>query len=258
MKEQFKETAALIAEPIRATILWTLMDGRAFTATELAIAADTSASNISMHLARLVKGGLLKVESQGRHRYYALSGPETAYAMEALASLVSLDVAVSGKARKKTSDEDSSKSTSDEDPSPIKQCRTCYDHLAGKTGVAITDALLKQGMIKNIDSSPGLMAKSGFGVKANSGFGLTAKGKRWFGELGINVDELAALRRSFLRPCLDWSERRYHIAGSLAAALLDKMLQEDWIRRTRNSRAVVVTGKGEKELYTVLKVVVNN
>lgn len=227
MKEQFKEAAALIAEPIRATILWTLMDGRAFTATELAIAADTSASNISMHLARLVRGGLLKVESQGRHRYYSLSGPETAYAMEALASLGSPAASVADKAAS---------------PSPIKQCRTCYDHLAGKTGVAITDALLKQGMITNIDSS----------------FELTAKGKRWFGELGINVDELAALRRSFLRPCLDWSERRYHIAGSLAAALLDKMLEADWIRRTKNSRAVIVTGKGQKELYTVLKVVVNN
>ena len=222
MKERFKETAALIAEPIRATILWTLMDGRAFTATELAIAADTSASNISMHLARLVRGGLLKVESQGRHRYYALSGPETAYAMEALAALSSPAAAVAGKV----------------DPSPIKLCRTCYDHLAGKTAVTITDALLKQGMMTSVDS----------------GFGLTAKGKRWFGELGINVDELATLRRSFLRPCLDWSERRYHIAGSLAAALLDKMLQEDWIRRTRNSRAVVVTGKGQKELYTLLKV----
>ena len=221
-KEQFKEAAALIAEPIRATILWTLLDGRAFTATELAIAADTSASNISMHLARLVRGGLLKVESQGRHRYYALSGPETAYAVEALASLGSPGGA-----------------ESDKNTSPIQQCRTCYDHLAGKTGVAVTDALIKQGMITNIDSS----------------FGLTAKGKRWFGELGINVDELATLRRSFLRPCLDWSERRYHIAGSLAAALLDKMLQADWIRRTRNSRAVIVTGKGQKELYNVLKIV---
>ena len=238
MKQQFKETAALIAEPIRATILWTLMDGRAFTATELAIAADTSASNISMHLARLVRGGLLKVESQGRHRYYALSGPETAYAMEALASLSSPAAAVSGKV----------------DHSPIKLCRTCYDHLAGKTGVAITDALLKQGMMTSVDSGFGLTAKSSPRLIAKRSFGLTAKGKRWFGELGINVDELATLRRSFLRPCLDWSERRYHIAGSLAAALLDKMLQEDWIRRTRNSRAVVVTGKGQKELYTVLKV----
>jgi hypothetical protein len=177
-----------------------------------------------MHLTKLVKGGLLKVESQGRHRYYSLSGPETAYAVEALASLGSQASAGSPAAN----------------PPPIKQCRTCYDHLAGRTGVMIADALLKQGMMTSIDSS----------------FALTAKGKRWFGGLGIDVDELVTLRRSFLRPCLDWSERRYHIAGSLAAAFLDKMLQEDWIRRTRNSRAVVVTGKGQKELYAVLKIVV--
>jgi DNA-binding transcriptional ArsR family regulator len=252
MKEQFKETAALIAEPVRATILWTLLDGRAFTATELAIAADTSASNISMHLAKLVRGGLLKVESQGRHRYYALSGPETAYAMEALALLgvpAAQGVPASqgapasqGSPRSLASQgaRASPGSPAAQYPSPIKQCRTCYDHLAGKTGVAIADALLQQRMMTNIDGC----------------FGLTAKGKRWFGELGINVDELASLRRCFLRPCLDWSERRYHIAGSLAAALLDKMLQADWIRRTRNSRAVVVTGKGQKELYAGLKVVV--
>jgi len=251
MKEQFKETAALIAEPVRATILWTLLDGRAFTATELAIAADTSASNISMHLAKLVRGGLLKVESQGRHRYYALSGPETAYAMEALAllgvpasqgsqgSLASQGSAASQGLSASLRSPVSQGSPAAQYPSPIKQCRTCYDHLAGKTGVAIADALLKQGMMTNIDGT----------------FGLTAKGKRWFGELGINVDELAGLRRCFLRPCLDWSERRYHIAGSLAAALLDKMLQADWIRRTKNSRAVIVTGKGQKELYAVLKII---
>jgi DNA-binding transcriptional ArsR family regulator len=233
MKEQFKETAALIAEPVRATILWTLLDGRAFTATELAIAADTSASNISMHLAKLVRGGLLKVESQGRHRYYALSGPETAYAMEALA-LLGVPAAQGSQGSLASQGSPAAQS-----PSPIKQCRTCYDHLAGKTGVAIADALLKQGMMTNNDGS----------------FGLTAKGKRWFGELGINVDELISLRRCFLRPCLDWSERRYHIAGSLAAALLDKMLQADWIRRTRNSRAVIVTGKGQKELYAGLKII---
>src|ERR1700754_4131884 len=123
-KEQFRETAALIAEPVRATILWTLLDGRAFTATELAIAADTSASNLSMHLARLVRGGLLKVESQGRHRYYALSGPETAYAVEALASLGSAGSAGAAGSL------DSARSPGAQNPSPIKQCRTCYDHLA--------------------------------------------------------------------------------------------------------------------------------
>lgn len=226
MKEHFKQAASLVGDPVRATILWTLLDGRAFTATELAIAADTSASNISMHLAKLVNAGLLKAESQGRHRYYALSGKEIAYAVEALAVLMPHP---SRKAAPVTKVEPA-----------IQQCRTCYDHLAGRTGVAITDALLKQRFI----------------VAGDECFGLAAKGKKWFLGLGIPIDELQQQRRSFLRPCLDWSERRYHLAGSLAAALLDKMLLDDWVRKTRNSRAVVVTAKGQKKLYELLKVVI--
>lgn len=224
MKEQFKETVALVAEPVRATILWTLLDGKSFTATELAMAADTSASNISMHLAKLVNAGLLKAEYHGRHRYYSFAGKEVAYAIEAISSLVPFD-------SKKTT------AAIDEVPA-IKKCRSCYDHLAGKTGVAVTDALLKQKIISAGDKE----------------FDLTAKGKKWFSELGIDVKELQQQRRSFLRPCLDWSERRYHIAGSLAAAFLQKMFEEDWVRRIKNSRALVVTAKGEKLLYEKLKV----
>jgi DNA-binding transcriptional ArsR family regulator len=226
MKDHFKNTAALICEPVRATILWTLLDGKAFTATELAIAADTSASNISMHLARLVHANLLKAESHGRHRYYSFSRKEIAYAVEAIAALVP----------------QSSKPPMEVNHtiSPVQQCRTCYDHIAGKTGVAVTDALLKQKII----------------TASNNNFELTSKGKKWFLEMDIDTDELQQQRRSFLRPCLDWSERRYHIAGALAAALLDKMFQQDWVRRVKNSRAVVVTAKGQKNLYERLKIVV--
>lgn len=226
LKEHFKETTALVSEPVRATILWKLLDGKAYTATELAIAADTSPSNISMHLTKLVNGGLLKAESQGRHRYYAFSRKEVAQAVEALAALMPYS-------SKKFSPVNTI------DPA-IQQCRTCYDHLAGKTGVAITDALIKQRFI----------------IAADRSFKLTPKGRKWFIERGIAVDELQQQRRSFLRPCLDWSERRYHMAGSLAAELLNKMLAEDWIRKVKNSRAVVVTGKGQKSLYEGLKVVV--
>ncbi len=226
MKEHFKETAALIGEPVRATILWTLMEGKALTATELAMAADTTPSNISMHLAKLMNAGLLKATAQGRHRYYALSGKEIAYAVEALATLIP----VPSKKREPV----------DEIMPAIKQCRTCYDHLAGKTGVAIADALLKlKFMVANENS-----------------FELKPKGRKWFEGMSIDTDALQEMRRSFLRPCLDWSERRYHIAGSLAAALLDSMLQQDWVRRTKNSRAVIVTAKGQKELYDTLKIVV--
>jgi DNA-binding transcriptional ArsR family regulator len=226
MKDHFKETAVLIGDPVRATVLWTLLDGRSFTATELAIATDTSASNISMHLAKLVNAGLLKAENHGRHRYYAYSKKEIAYAVEALATLIP----ESSKKDKPVGDV----------ISPIQQCRTCYDHLAGRTGVAITGALQKQKVI----------------VLKKEEFILTAKGKKWFFEMNIDTDVLQQQRRSFLRPCLDWSERRYHIAGSLAAALLDKMLQQDWIRRVKHSREIIVTAKGQKNLYEKLSVVV--
>lgn len=224
MKHEFKETAALVAEPVRATILWTLLDGKAYTATELAVAADTSSSNISMHLTKLLNAGLVKVETQGRHRYYGYAGKEVAYAVEALAALMPF-------AAKKPSPEK-------EEVPALRQARTCYDHLAGKAGVTIAEALVKQKII----------------IVANNDFELSAKGKKWFVGLGIDPDELEQQRRSFVRPCLDWSERKHHLAGSLAAALLDKMLKEDWMRKLKSSRALIITAKGQKMLYEMLRV----
>jgi DNA-binding transcriptional ArsR family regulator len=218
MESRFKEIASLIGDPTRATILWVLLDGKAFTATELAIAADTSPQNISMHLSKLVQAELLSVESQGRHKYYKFSNKDIAYAIEALANLV--PVAKATKAVKE---------------SPVTHCRTCYDHLAGKVGVLITDSLLQQKII-------------------DTDFEVSKKGEKWFTAFGVDREELRLQRRSFLRPCLDWSERRHHIAGSLATALLDTMLEDDWIRRTKNSRAVVITAKGQKKLYEYFKI----
>lgn len=223
MENQFKQIASLIGDPTRAIIMWTLLDGKAFTATELAIAADTSPQNISMHLTKLLQADLLCVESQGRHRYYKFSRKEIAYAIEAMANLLP-----------HSSDKDDLHKESN---SAIKQCRTCYDHLAGKVGVAVTDSLLQQKIIIDNDSI----------------FELSTKGQKWFSQLGVDISELKNQRRSFLRPCLDWSERRHHIAGSLAAALLDKMLLADWIRRTKNSRAIVITSKGQKKFYEHFK-----
>lgn len=218
MENDFKQMAALIGDPTRASILWALLDGRAFTATELAIAADTSPQNTSMHVNKLVQAQLLAVENQGRHRYYKFARKEVAYAIEAMASLLphSSNPQLHDKA----------------DMLPVKYCRTCYDHLAGKIGVAITDSLLKQKII----------------VAKDNMFALSSKGSRWMQDLGIDTTGLQNQRRAFLRPCLDWSERRHHIAGSLGAALLNTMLNADWMRRTRNSRAIVITGKGQKKL----------
>ncbi|MFT3827687.1 MAG: winged helix-turn-helix domain-containing protein [Chitinophagaceae bacterium] len=219
MEQDFKNIAALIGDPTRALVLWTLLDGKAFTATELAIAADTTAQNISMHLQKLVQADLLVVESQGRHRYYRFARKEVAYAVEALANLIP-----PVKARDKRSDEDNT---------GIRYCRTCYDHLAGKIGVALSDSLLRQKILQQKENE----------------FVISKKGNQWLLQFGIDTEELQQQRRTIVRPCLDWSERRYHIAGAMGAALLNKMLQEDWLRRTKNSRMIVITANGEKQLH---------
>ena len=223
MENKFKQIASLIGDPTRASIMWTLLDGKALTATELAIVADTSPQNISMHLTKLVQADLLCVESQGRHRYYKFSRKEIAYAIEAMVNLIPHATAL--------------KNINTENIPAIKHCRTCYDHLAGKVGVAVTDSLLQQKII----------------IDLNNVFELSKKGENWFADFGIDVTGLKEQRRSFLRPCLDWSERRQHISGSLAAALLDKMFLADWIRRTKNSRAIVITSKGQKAFYDHFK-----
>jgi len=219
MEEQFKKIAALIGDPVRATILWSLMDGRSMSASELAVTSDTSPQNMSMHLSKLLKAGLLVAESQGRQRYYQFSRKEIAQALEAMTLLIPYPKA-------------EHRMIASHEPE-ITYCRTCYDHLAGKIGVAVADSLFKQRLIR----------------QAKDGLLLTARGTSWFAEMGLDVEKLKQQRRAFLRPCIDWSERRPHVAGSLAAALLEKMFELAWIRRVRNSRAVVITDAGRKALY---------
>jgi DNA-binding transcriptional ArsR family regulator len=227
VSDQFKSIAALIGEPARAIMLWNLLDGKAFTATELAITADVSPQSASMHLNKLVQADLLTVESQGRHRYYRFSKPEVAYVIEAMANLLPPE---------KMKNQNLEKANSD---NGIKYCRTCYDHLAGKVGVAITEQLLKQKII----------------VIQEKQYDVTSKGINWFKGLGISVIELKNERRVFARQCLDWSERRHHLAGVLGAALLDKMLALAWIRKTKDSRVVIVTSKGQQGFYQTLNLV---
>lgn len=226
MENQFKQIATLIGDPTRASIMWTLLAGKAFTATELAITVSTSPQNISMHLTKLVQANLLVVESQGRHKYYRFARKEIAYAIEAMVSLVPPSI--------------NTKNTKTEKDSAIKHCRTCYDHLAGKVGVALTDSLLQQQLL--IDTS--------------GHFEISPEGEKWLTAFGIPLTDLKKQKRSFLRPCLDWSERKPHIAGSLATALLNKMLLEDWLRKTKDSRALIVTTKGKKELKSRLGITI--
>jgi len=224
MEKELGQITSLIGDPVRTNILWTLLDNRAYTATELAISADTSPQNISMHLSKLVQADLLTVESQGRHKYYKFSRPEVANAIEAIGSLLP------NKIHKKIID--------NSDNSAIKYCRSCYDHLAGKVGVLITETLLKQKIIEAV---------------ANT-YNVTKKGEHFFSEFDINIDHLKKCRRAFAKPCLDWSERKHHLAGSLGAALLEKMLSLDYIRKTKNSRAIVITSKGQLHLYEKFKI----
>ena len=172
-----------------------------------------------MHLSKLLKAGLLVAESQGRQRYYQFSRKEIAQALEAMTLLIPYPKA-------------EHRMIASHEPE-ITYCRTCYDHLAGKIGVAVADSLFKQRLIR----------------QAKDGLLLTARGTSWFAEMGLDVEKLKQQRRAFLRPCIDWSERRPHVAGSLAAALLEKMFELAWIRRVRNSRAVVITDAGRKALY---------
>jgi DNA-binding transcriptional ArsR family regulator len=218
MENSISRIAALIGEPVRARILWSLLDGRAYTARELAIEVDTSPQNLSMHLAKLLQAGLLSVEVQGRHRYYTFAREEVAYAIEAMANLVPAQPA----------------GRQEVDEVPIKFCRTCYDHLAGKVGVLIMESLLRQKLI----------------VYQQRELEVTPKGTLWLGEWGIDCEAVRHRRRSFVKPCLDWSERRHHLAGGLGAAMLDKMMESHWLRRTAHSRAVVVTAKGQQALTT--------
>ena len=224
MQNDFGTIAKLIGDPIRANILWALLDGRAYTASELAVTVEATPQNLSMHLGKLIKADLLTVEIQGRHRYYAFSRPEVAYAVESLAGLLPpkpKEAAVK------------------EDP-PIRTCRTCYDHLAGKVGVALTEGFVKQKLLD----------------LAGKHFIPTSKGIRWFEEMGIDCEALKEQRRSFARACLDWTERRPHLAGSLGAAVLQMMLDDNWLRRMANTRAVQVTPKGRKALSELLHLAV--
>ena len=222
VQEKFISVSGLICEPTRAKMLWNLLDGRAYTASELSSIADISATSASNHLARLLEADIVKVEIQGRHRYYSFSNPEVAYVVEALANLVNSD---SGNKDKK-----------EIALNGIKFCRTCYDHLAGYVGVKVVEALEQKGYIK----------------KSGTLYTVTTKGWNWFSGLDINKNDLENKRRPLTRQCLDWSERRPHLAGQLGATLLEKMLQRKWFRKVQFSRELLVTPTGRKELNELL------
>jgi len=224
VEENFVSISALLCEPTRARMLWNLLDGRAYTASELSIVAETSSTSASNHLSKLLEAAIIKVEIQGRHRYYSLSNSEVVYVVEGLANLA----------------HGSSDKTSKKEPerNGVKYCRTCYDHLAGFVGVKIVEALEGKRYLS----------------KSKNIYLVSEKGWNWFQHLGITKNDFINQRRPLTRQCLDWSERRPHLAGQLGAELLKKMLQRNWFRKVRHSRELVLTSKGRMELYDLLGV----
>ncbi|KFF10319.1 transcriptional regulator [Chryseobacterium soli] len=225
VEDKFVSISALMCEPTRARMLWNLLDGRAYTASELSIVADTSPTSASNHLSKLLEAEIVKVEIQGRHRYYSLSNSEVAYAVEGLANLANNSAT---KIVKKESDKNG-----------IKYCRTCYDHLAGFVGVKIVEALETKGYL----------------IKSKNVYLVSESGWEWFHFFNISKEGFNNNRRPVTRQCLDWSERRPHLAGQLGAEFLNKMLERKWFKKVEFSRELVVTSKGRQELYDLLGVV---
>ena len=210
--------AGLIGEPARAEMLTALLDGRALTASELAGAGGVTRPTASAHLARLVEARLLAVEAQGRHRYFRLADDEVAHALEAL-----LGVAFRSRPTRLV--------TGPREPA-LRKARVCYDHLAGELAVMVWSGLQANGAL----------------ASGRAGLGLSDGGAARFRALGVDVDAVARQRRVFCRPCLDWGERRDHLAGALGAALLQRLYELRWAARVKGSRVVEFSAVGEQNL----------
>lgn len=216
--------AALIGDHARAEALTALMSGRALTATELADTAGVTKQTMSAHLAKLVGAGLIVMDSQGRHRYFRLADEEVAHLLESLMGVAYMTGAVRLRA-------------SPREPA-LRKARVCYDHLAGELGVRIYANLLrKEALMLGAD-----------------GLNVTDYGQRLFQQIGINTSVLVKQRRVFCRSCLDWSERRHHLAGSLGAALFARIIELGWARRAKDSRVVTFTAAGELAMHGLIGV----
>jgi DNA-binding transcriptional ArsR family regulator len=224
MEANIASPAALIGDPSRAAMLQALFDGRAQPAGALAWAAGLSAQAASNHLAKLVDGGLISVEREGRHRYYRLANPQVAHVLEALACLAaplrSLEQPRSPQAR------------------ALREGRCCYGHLAGRLGIAVTEALVGRDLLRPADDKL---------------YDITPAGRAWFEDLGLDLSTLRS-KRGAARQCLDWTERRHHLAGPLGVALLSRMTALGWIETATDSRAAKATTLGRARLRDLLGV----
>jgi DNA-binding transcriptional ArsR family regulator len=240
-------TAALIGDPGRAKVLRALADGRELPATVLAHEAGVAASTASVHLAKLVEGGLVAAERRGRHRYYRLAGPKVACAMEALAEIAPAAPVRSLREGTKAQ--------------AVRTARTCYDHLAGRLGVAIMSSLIAAGDLTGGDgrhvrerahddrpSAPG----------RDLDYRLTDHGADKLASLGVDVETALGGPRVPIRYCIDWSEQDHHLGGALGAALATRLFELRWVKRLPRTRAVLVTDDGRRGLSEELGVVLEN
>lgn len=223
MKEgpDIAQIGSLIGDPARANILTALMGGRALTATELAAAAGVTLQTTSAHLSKLEAGGLLAQRKQGRHRYFTLADDGVGKLLEGIMGFA----ASRGHLRHRPGPKEPA----------LRKARICYDHLAGDYGVRMLDSLISGGSISAV----------------GEGLNLTAQGETHLGSIGIDVSGLRSSRRPLCRSCLDWSERRAHLAGSLGKALLANFFDKGWARRTENTRSIFFTPEGERRFLAL-------
>jgi DNA-binding transcriptional ArsR family regulator len=232
MSSDFSDVAALLSDPGRSAMLIALMDGRALPAGQLAMIANVAPQTASSHLTKLLDGHLLAVEQQGRHRYYRLASSEVAIAIEALLAIAPRPNAPDRKSAR-----------GDAPDSALTYARTCYSHLAGRLAVDIAEALQVTGLLvkRELDR-----------------FTVTQRGREWFAQLGIETVDRQIKDPRFAKPCLDWTERRHHIAGHLGSAMLTRFRELRWVAPIRDTRAVRVTLEGEKKFWELLRVKARN
>ncbi|MFM0075723.1 helix-turn-helix transcriptional regulator [Paraburkholderia sediminicola] len=220
-QHNISSVAHLIAEPVRSVMLITLADGSTMSAGALAAAAGVTAQTASSHLSKLLDGGLLSVESKGRHRYYRLAGAHVSHVLESLASVGPVTPAW--------------RNTPNRSAQALRFARCCYDHLAGQISIAVTQSMLTRGFL----------------VEASERrYALTTSGHAWLQQLGIDIGELPVGQTELARQCLDWTERQFHVAGPLGARLMDAFLAWGWVRKSSTTRSVAVTALGWDGLKT--------
>ena len=219
------EVAALVGDTARAAMLAALMSGQALTSSELASLANISRPTASGHLGKLVTARLLAVSQKRRNRYYRIASPLVAKMLESIKVVAAIETP--SRYRPRSAQDDA-----------LRYARTCYDHLAGRLGVAIADTLVTRRFI----------------VLTEEGGEVTSAGARFLTEFGVDFDTKSAGRRMFCRACLDWSERRYHVAGFVGAEIWRRCLELGWLARQRNRRAVQVTAAGRRGLRDTLGV----